>query len=345
MKAVPWLLRLLRSPFSLIALATGAKSFVDNPILGSARLNRLGLHSGRVRVAHAMARFRRSRLKGGLPDELRASFERDGFVVVHDLLPTEQFEQLRDALLTQESDCSFQQQGDTVTRRVAVGPALRRQVPHLDGLLRSRHWRGILAYVATNRSAPLYYVQTISGGIAHGPPDPQLELHADTFHPSLKAWLFLTDVGEDDRPLTYVAGSHRLTDARIAWERDKSVAILEEPNPLSKRGSLRVGLDELEALGLPAPTRFCVPANTLVAIDTCGFHARAQSGKASVRVELWAYCRRNPFLPWTWGGLLSLRPIAERQAQLLAALLDRLDRLGLRKNHWKPGGRKRPVDP
>ena len=98
-------------------------------------------------------------------------------------------------------------------------------------------------------------------------------------------------------------------------------------------------------MGLPSPTRFCVAANTLVAIDTCGFHARAASAKPSVRVELWAFCRRNPFLPWTWGGLLSWRPIADRQARLLAFVQDGLDRLGLRKQHWKPGGRKRPIDP
>ena len=58
-------------------------------------------------------------------------------------------------------------------------------------------------------------------------PDPQLELHSDTFHPSLKAWLFLTDVPEDGRPLTYVAGSHRLTPDRLAWEKRRTVEIDE----------------------------------------------------------------------------------------------------------------------
>ena len=44
-----------------------------------------------------------------------------------------------------------------------------------------------------------------------GPPDPQTALHADTFHPTVKAWLFLTDVAADAGPFTYVPGSHRLT--------------------------------------------------------------------------------------------------------------------------------------
>jgi hypothetical protein len=198
-----------------------------------------------------------------------------------------------------------------------------------------------MAYVASTRSEPLYYIQTIFGGITEGPPDPQLQLHSDTFHPSLKAWLFLTDVEMDGRPLTYVAGSHRLTGARIEWERRKSIEVMATGDRLSQRGSFRVSEEELPSLGLPAPTHFVVPANTLVVVDTCGFHARADSTRPTVRVELWAYCRRTPFLPWTGGDLLSWRPVAQRRAQWAGAIVDWLDRRGLMKQHWRPAGRRR----
>ena len=39
----------------------------------------------------------------------------------------------------------------------------------------------------------------------------------------MKAWLFLTDVARDEGPLTYIPGSHRLTPARLAWEKQKSL--------------------------------------------------------------------------------------------------------------------------
>ena len=87
--------------------------------------------------------------------------------------------------------------------------------------------------------------------------------------------------------LTYVAGSHRLTPERAAWERNKTVND-RHADRLSQRGSLRVETEELALLGLPQPTRFAVPANTLVAIDTSGFHARADSDHPTLRVELWA---------------------------------------------------------
>ena len=46
-------------------------------------------------------------------------------------------------------------------------------------------------------------------------PDPQTDLHIDTFHPTVKAFYFLTDVADDEGPFVYVPGSHRLTDARF----------------------------------------------------------------------------------------------------------------------------------
>ena len=333
-----------RLPFWSLAVFTGAKSFVDNPILGSRRLNRAGLHVRRVKAAHALARWRRRRLSQLVPAQLRDEFDRNGFVVVRDFLPGDEFQSLRTSLLESELPTRVHQQGDTLTRRVAVGPELRGRFPQLDRLLDNPIWTGLLAYVASTRSRPLYYVQTILGGVVEGPPDPQLQLHADTFHPSMKAWLFLTDVEEDDRPLTFVAGSHRASPERLEWERRRSLHVLDEGDRLSERGSLRISPEELGGLGLMTPTRFAVPANTLVVIDTFGFHARADSDRPTKRVELWAYSRRTPFLPWTGLDLLSWRPLADRRTTWLNAILDWADRRGLKKQHWLPQGLRRPID-
>ena len=337
-------LRWWRAPVWLLALATGAKSFIDNPILGSERLNRRGLHAVRFSLAHRLAWWRRGRLAAAVPGAWRERFDRDGYVEVRDLLPAETFARLQQSLLDREFDSRQQQQGDAITRRVPIGPELLRSVPELRNMVEDRSWRSLFAYVASTRAEPLYYIQTIVSGHASGTPDPQLELHSDTFHPSLKAWLFLTDVTDDQGPLTYVAGSHRLTPARLAWEKARSITI-KHSDRLSQRGSLRVRPEELPGLGLPQPTRLAVPANTLVVIDTCGFHARGSCDRPTVRAEIWAYVRRTPFLPWTGFDLLSWKPLAVRRATWLPIVLDKLDRHGIMKQHWQPAGRKRPVDP
>jgi hypothetical protein len=333
-----------RAPWWTLAILTGAKSFFDNPILASRRLNRLGLHLWRKRMAHALADRRRARLGRHVDAEVRAQFDRDGFVILPNLLPEAEFRALQADLLGSELESRAHQQGDTITRRVSVGPAVLRRFPTLAALLDSPRWNGILNYVASSGNAPLYYIQTIVGGVDANLPDPQVHLHSDTFHPSMKAWLFLTDVADDGRPLTYVAGSHRMTPERAAWEQNK-VLNIDVADRLSQRGSLRIETHELALIGLPEPTRFVVPANTLVVVDTSGFHARADSDHLTLRVELWAYSRRTPFLPWAGGHFMSWRPIAIRRAQWLAAILDWLAARGWMIQHWKPVGLRKPIDP
>jgi Phytanoyl-CoA dioxygenase (PhyH) len=337
------LLKWWRAPLWTLALATSAKSFVDNPILGSERLNRRGLHVSRLKLAHRLAWSRRRRLARTVPSDWREQFDRQGFVEIRDFLPPGTFTELQSALLNGEFDARQHQQGDTITRRVPIGPRLLEALPTLRGMLESRRWKFLLAYVGSTRAEPLYYIQTILTGQAEGASDPQLELHADTFHPSLKAWLFLTDVADDQGPLTYVEGSHLLTPERLAWEQAKSVSV-KGSDHLSQRGSMRIAPEELPSLNLPPPRRFAVPANTLVAIDTSGFHARGSSEGPAVRVEIWAFSRRTPFLPWTGLDPFSWKPLAIRRAGWMTGIVDRLDRLGLKKQHWLPAGRRRPTD-
>lgn len=325
-------------------LATGAKSFVDNPVIGSVRLNRRGLHVGRVSLAHRMAAVRRRRLASGIEPELRTSFDRDGFLCLTDFLPASAFDTLRRTLLGQAHETREHRQGDTITRRVAIGPEMVRAVPMLGELLKSRRWKGLMHYVASTGGEPVYFLQSIVTG-QDGPPDPQRNLHADSFQPALKAWLFLTDVAEDQGPLIYVCGSHRLTPQRLAWERERSVTVLASGDRLSQRGSLRIDERELAALGLPPPTPFAVRANTLVMIDTFGFHARGPSARPGVRVELWAYRRRSPFLPWTGLNLMSLPGIALSRSRWSYAIIDWLDRRGWWKQHWRSVGPKQLDQP
>ena len=58
----------LKMPLYAAELATGAKSFRDNPLIGSRRLNEAGLHAKRIKLAESMADSRRRRLEHLLPD-------------------------------------------------------------------------------------------------------------------------------------------------------------------------------------------------------------------------------------------------------------------------------------
>jgi hypothetical protein len=335
-------LRYLLAPWWALALATDAKSFRDNPLIGSRRLNAWGLHVSRVRLAHRMAAWRRRRLAHLVTPEQRAEFDRNGFVMVRDFLDAEAFAALRDQVMNRAAPAREMVQGDTITRRFALDPAALHAMPAVEALLADSRWQGPIRYVGSFDTEPLAYVQSILTHRRAAPPDPQTRLHADTFHPTVKAWLFLTDVAHDEGPLTYVAGSHRRDAARLAWEKKRSLEARGGADLLSARGSLRIDRGELAALGLPEPTAFAVPANTLVVCDTSGFHARGLAVRPSTRVELWAYGRRNPFLPWTGLDLTGWPGLAERRVPLHWAFRDRFERwVG---QPWADVGLKRPAD-
>ncbi len=334
-------LRMLLSPWWVLQIATGAKAFSDNPLIGSQRLNGLGLHTARVKLAETMADARRRRLRHLVSDDDAQALARDGFVCAPDFLPHDHFAALRDQILNFEGPARETWQGDAITRRFAIDRAAVAAMPALRQLLEMPRWRGLLRFVASDRSEPLLYIQTILSHRIEAEPDPQTKLHSDTFHPTMKAWLFLTDVAEDEGPFTYVRGSHRATPARLAWEKEKSL-VGPELDRLSARGSMRVEVEELADLGLPLPKAFAVKANTLVVADTHGFHARGLSARPSIRIEIFAYGRRNPFLPWTGFNPLSLPGIAERRLPFFWALSDRFHKL--LKRAWVPAGLKRPGD-
>ncbi|TAD77886.1 MAG: phytanoyl-CoA dioxygenase [Sphingomonadales bacterium] len=332
----------LMAPIWLLQLATGAKSFLDNPLIGSRWLNAHGLHLARVRLADAMCRWRRRRLARKVRPEWREAFERDGFVAIPDIVPPDQFAALRDAVLGYCGPAREIQQGDAITRRLAVDPDMLQAIPALRRLLQREDIAALFHYVAGYRIEPLHYIQTIVSKVGGNEPDPQETLHADSFHSSMKAWLFFNAVGVENGPFTYVPGSHRFTPERLAWERDRSLKDPQAIDRLSARGSPRVDSRDLAAMRLPEPRAIAVPANTLVVADTVGFHARGPSLVPGERVELWSYARRNPFLPWLGGDPSSLPGIAERRIPAIWALNDRFAKwVG---PPWPKAGVRSPVD-
>ena len=65
-----------------------------------------------------------------------------------------------------------------------------------------------------------------------------------------------------------------------------------------------------------------------------------------MRVEIWTYGRRNPFLPWTGLDPGSIPGIAERRIPFLWQARDFLDsEAGWLGQPWKDVGTLRPQDP
>ena len=320
-------------PFWTAQLVTGTKSFERNRVIGSAWLNERGLHAVRVSLAHRVAAARRRRLAGLISDTDRQDFTRDGFIVKPNFLPEGEFAELLGQIKSYRGPLREITEGDTILRKIALDPRTLAGLPALARALGSPEWRGLIRYIGSRDAEPVVWIKSILRHACDGPPDPQTALHADTFHPTVKGWLFLTDVAADEGAFTYVPGSHRLTPERLAWERRMSLAAGQSPNAENRQGSFRIESGELVALGLPAPRIFAVPANTFVVADTFGFHARGPSAGRSLRVEIWAYGRRSPFVPWAgfdpWTGAA-----LARRSLIGWRLGDALQRAGIKPHRW-----------
>ena len=321
-----------------LLLFTGYKSCRDNAALGNRWLNLLGLHVARVWLAAWMAAVRRWFLRSCLAREKRREYAVNGFVQDVDFLPTEEFDRVRQEVLGSTWLLREMKQGNAITRKVFLDRAvLEESHPALSRLLSHPALLARLRYVAGVGGEPLFAIQAVvcEGGAQT---DPQMVLHQDTFHSTAKAWFFLEDVADDGCPFAYVPGSHRLTWKRLGWEYRQSLSARRHPVLYHARGSFRVSVDELAALGLPPPRRFAVPANTLVVGDTYGFHARSPAARPAVRIEIYASLRRNPFMPWVGLDFFSLPLIRRYRGVWTMRLLALFACWGWMKMPWKSKG-------
>lgn len=296
------LLRALMWPVFALQIFTGVKSFRANPVIGNRLLNRLGLHVFRVLLAAVVAHFRYLCLSPFTCRAHRNAYQRDGFLVIQDYLPHDEFRQLANEVNTLQGEVRQCVQGDALTQRVLLTDRVLAAMPACARLLGSKAFIGLLKYASAKNTRPIFYVQSIKSNVLKGATDPQRALHSDTFHATMKAWLFIDDVSARNGPFTYVPGSHRLSVSRLKWEYRNSIIGSELANSYGARGSLRIDESELSALGLPAPRAFNVPANTLVIANTNGFHCRGAATQKSSRMEIWAYSRTNPFNPFPGFG-------------------------------------------
>jgi len=299
-------------PVWIIQLFTQAKSFRNNPIIGSLILNRCGLHVARIILAQGIMRLRFELMGFGIEKELKQSFYRDGFMVIRDALPAEQFNSIKSEVASIDAEVRECQQGDTLTHRILIDEQSSTELPHCSQMLESDRYLALHKFAAGKNNRPVSYIQTIKNHFVDGPSDPQKNLHSDTFHPTMKSWYFLDDCNSDNGPFTYLPGSQRLTMARLKWEYQKSITIAKQGDKYSSNGSFRATPEDLKSMGMGEPIGLSVPANTLVIANTHGFHRRGDAALRSMRTEIWSISRSNPFNPFPGVDLPALTRLQNR---------------------------------
>lgn len=330
----PW----WRYPAFALGVLGSEKSFRKNPLIGHPRLNEIGLHRERVRLAAAMGAYRRGWIGRSVSPAERAAFDRDGFVIRENALPDDVFRRIRDQLKSEPLPAREMRQGQAVTRMIPINPELLKRIPDIARFSADPSIANLIRYVGGIGGDPIYFIQTVIAEPEVRQADPQTALHADTFHSSSKAWLFMDDVGPDDGPFVFVPGSHKLTEKRLQWEYQQSLIASGDGRLHHAEGSFRITPEELSQLGDFEPRKVTVAANTLVVADTYAFHSRAVSPKRTMRVELHAYHRSNPFTPLVFSPLGLVPGLRDRRLDIHLAMSDRKAKRDGRIPTWRDVG-------
>jgi len=304
--------QVLRLPLWLGELVTGSKSFEANPLIGSRRLNRCGLHVARVTLAHGIMRLRMAMLGWGVAREDRRQFIRQGFLMKTNFLPEEDYQALVQEVSEAKGEVRQCCQGDAQMRRMLLSPHTLAGMPRTRALLRDPAFRRLMRYCAGHLRMPICHAERVMNGVSDAPEDPQKRLHVDTFQPTMKFWLYLEEVSEVNGPFVYVPGSNRLSRQRLAWEYAMSQQARQHADRYTARGSFRVEPEQAAAMGEAPPRQFKVPGNTLLIANTFGVHARGKAEPGSSRLALWGMSRTNPFIPLPGLGFESLNRLQYR---------------------------------
>lgn len=283
----------------LLRVFTQEKSFRKNRFIGSRLLNRMGFHVLRIVAARGVMAVRWALLSPLMPRDQRQHYHRDGYCAIEGFVDADALVAIRQEI---RDDCATDKlliEGDTLIQRSILDPVYLQDKPALRALVESKPFLNAIAYTSGNFTRRLVCLERMRHrALESDAEDPQKTLHSDTFHPTMKAWLFLEDVRLEDGPFHYVPGSNRLTRRRLRWEYRKSLVAADMRDGHSEDGSFRALEEDLSELDLPAPKPMTVKAGTFVIANTNGFHCRGQAEDGGTRLELWISGRNNPFNPF-----------------------------------------------
>jgi len=317
--------KILRLPVYVLSIFTQAKSFKSNPILGFKPLNIIGLHIFRILFSRLVFRFKVIFLSPYISKSDRLKFFNDGVLIKENFLDDDEFNSILSEIESFQGDLRRNVQGKTLVYRKFLHPETAEDLPITNQLKFNKELNAYLKFSSTKLETPRLYVEKVmhdKGNI--NKQDPQSKLHSDTFHPTMKAWLFLDDVTLENGPFKYVIGSSKLSWKRLKWEYFKSINVFNNFDGYSEKGSFRAFDDDLEYLGLQKAKEIMVTKNTLVIANTNGFHCRgAATEEKSSRLSIFASSRANPFNPFPGFALTSFSNFRDSLWHKYEAYFDR----------------------
>lgn len=297
----------------MLELLSSKKSF-DLPWIGSKRLNRLGIHNARIKLADTFHTLRQLQITRR--QNFESQLNSDGVIAIQDFLPQKEFLSLaaeahdlvnefarQHPLPLKSKETGFGSRmdftggfdrfdGSTLNRFIALSEAT---TPNCLNFVRDQRLENLYCRTAGCRPhQEKFWLYQMRHGIEKANPDIQKTWHRDTFHSAIKLWYFIDEATIDDGPFQYIKGSHKMTLKRHQWEYKRANKACQTHE---KGGAFRFSQADIDSLDLNTPSTLTVPANTLVLADIRGIHRRGPSKGERERLSIYASHRPHPFSP------------------------------------------------
>lgn len=261
-----------------------------------------GIHAFRTYFVERIRNVIRGRL--GFRSELSMDFEFSGIAQKQDYYPDAMVRKLREEIerfplaVSKNEGNIISNLGECALREVVLGKSsslpTQMKIDVFDCLGRSlTHTEARSCY--TNNT----FVQKLHNKAGDG--DIQKVFHQDTYFSCIKWWYFPDEVTLEHGPFEYAPNSHLLTERRLRYIYEQSIAITkreidDERTRSHIEGSIRIYPKELKALGWESKP-YVVPGNTLVLGNVFGFHRRGEATKEGYRNAIHGSIRlSSPFM-------------------------------------------------
>ena len=263
--------------------------------------NALGLQIGRILLARGHLLWRRRRCPEKNISEVR-QLAREGYCVIEDFLPADQFDAVRQefgqAQINKEFDDGKIDRENIVTDLVhldwhdpaqlsAAVSALRTN-EKFNSIIRGHEGRTTNDINSLGSFKCMLWASYRRDDSNNRPriETSNCELHADTYHTITKAFLYLNDVDRTNGSHVYVPRSHRMSLGRLLLDYINSIRTMY--------GAPRTAKEEVARFGME-PVSLQYPANTLIIANEQGFHAQGGFEPDRVRNVVYFEYRSHPF--------------------------------------------------
>jgi ectoine hydroxylase-related dioxygenase (phytanoyl-CoA dioxygenase family) len=288
-------------PLYIASILTQAKSFQSNYIIGSKTLNICGLHIFRVLFSRLIFLVKSRLILAFLKVDKHQikSFYYKGYILIENFLDQDSFSILNSSVRNWQGEILESKQGNSIVQRLFLNHKNRHLIKNIDIYFNNQKLAHLHKFTSALNEFPRTYIEkVIQNTKSSDKADPQKSYHIDTFHPTVKSWLYLDDVDDSNGTFCYIPSSHRLTWQRLKWEYSKSINAKNTRDGYTEKGSFRVSEKDREYLKLNNIKYFKVPKNTLLIANTNGVHGRGNStSDNSARLAIFTSSRSNPFNP------------------------------------------------